>query len=170
MIEPHTYSESPVSERDRQLIEQFLGREPRGLAGIAVRDPWGEPLVVRVASLVDGKPFPTMFWLVAPALKLALDRLEASGTIALIQTQVLESRELLAQLRADHHAYAALRENLMPAASRADPERRRSLQGLGIRGIGGIADFSRIKCLHAFYAAHLVKSNAIGRLLELGYL
>lgn len=34
------------------------------------------------------------------------------------------------------------------------------------RGIGGIADFQRIRCLHTYYAAHLVEPNAIGGMLE----
>ena len=34
------------------------------------------------------------------------------------------------------------------------------------RGIGGIADPDRIRCLHTWYAAHLVNANAIGELID----
>ena len=34
------------------------------------------------------------------------------------------------------------------------------------RGIGGIADFTRIRCLHTWYAAHMVQANTIGKLLD----
>ena len=37
---------------------------------------------------------------------------------------------------------------------------------LQARGVGGIADFTRIRCLHTWYAAHLVVPNTIGRLLD----
>ena len=33
-------------------------------------------------------------------------------------------------------------------------------------GIGGIADFTRIRCLHTWYAAHLVVPNTVGELLD----
>jgi hypothetical protein len=34
------------------------------------------------------------------------------------------------------------------------------------KGIGGIADFTRIRCLHTWYAAHLVVPNTVGCLLD----
>ena len=37
---------------------------------------------------------------------------------------------------------------------------------LSNKGIGGIADFCRIRCLHSWYAAHLVIPNTVGRLLD----
>ncbi len=34
------------------------------------------------------------------------------------------------------------------------------------KGIGGIADRKRIRCLHTWYAAHLVVPNTIGTMLD----
>ena len=34
------------------------------------------------------------------------------------------------------------------------------------RGIGGIGEPTRIRCLHTWYAAHLVTPNAIGQLID----
>jgi len=34
------------------------------------------------------------------------------------------------------------------------------------RGIGGIAESTRIRCLHTWYAAHLVEPNTIGALID----
>ena len=45
-------------------IKTLLGREPRGLEAVETVDCQGTPSVIRVASLVDDKPFPTMYWLV----------------------------------------------------------------------------------------------------------
>jgi uncharacterized protein len=42
-------------------VAVLLGRQPRGLEDIAVVGVAGEPVVIRVASLVDDKPFPTLF-------------------------------------------------------------------------------------------------------------
>jgi hypothetical protein len=37
---------------------------------------------------------------------------------------------------------------------------------LQVRGIGGIEKPNRIRCLHTWYAAHLVVPNTIGRLVD----
>ena len=34
------------------------------------------------------------------------------------------------------------------------------------RGIGGISEPTRIRCLHTWYAAHLVTPNTIGQLVD----
>ena len=73
--------EVPVSESVRDAVARLLGREPRGLRGVPVLDKDGQPAVIRVAPLVDGKPFPTLFWLVDPELCYRIDQAEASGLI-----------------------------------------------------------------------------------------
>ena len=117
------------TESQWAAVATLLGREPRGLEDIPVLDDGGQPRVIRVASLVDGKPFPTLFWLVDPVLNYRIDQDEARGLIKDFQTRV-----------------------------NAEPGLRAS--------IGGIADFSRIRCLHTWYAAHLVVPNTIGGLLD----
>ncbi len=123
-------------------------------------------MVIRVASLVDGRPFPTLFWLVDPELCLRIDRAEASGLIAALQAQVDESETLRAAMRRDHEAHIALRDAYLEEAERASLASAGYLKALEERGIGGIADFFRIRCLHTWYAAHLVVPNTIGALLD----
>jgi len=60
-------------------INALLGRRARGLRGVAVADASGAPVVVRVAPLVEGKPFPTLFWLVDPHFTYAIDRVVTEG-------------------------------------------------------------------------------------------
>lgn len=155
-----------ISADDLQQVELLLGREPRGLEAVAVRDNQGVPMVIRVAPLVDGKPFPTLFWLIDKRLSYAIDQVEASGLIARLQKQVDDSVELQQQMREDHQAYIELRLSYM------SPEQREAISASGFaaaleqRGIGGIADFQRIRCLHTYYAAHLVRPNTVGKLLD----
>ncbi len=147
-------------------ISQLLGREPRGLEDIAVRTPSGEPVVIRVASLVDSAPFPNLFWLVDPVTVYRIDRDEAGGLIQRLQKIVDADTGLQTSLIDDHRAHITLRNRYMSGAVK---EKLRSLnfyQVLQERGIGGIADFGRIRCLHTWYAAHLVVPNTIGHLLE----
>lgn len=155
-----------ITEEQRSRVAQLLGREPRGLKAIPVLSDQGQPMVIRVAPLVDDKPFPTLFWLVDPDLSYRIDGEEATGLIARLQQQIDDDPQLQEQMAADHSRYIQLRRAFM-----SDTERER-VESLGFtdvfehKGIGGIADFTRIRCLHTWYAAHLVESNTVGRLLD----
>ncbi len=147
-------------------ITERLGREPRGLRAVAARDAAGEPAVIRVASVVDGRPFPTLFWLIDPVLNYRIDRAEAGGLIADLQARVDAEPGLAAAMAGDHRRHIALREQHLAPAERELLEARGQWAALAERGIGGIADFRRIRCLHTWYAAHLVEPNTIGGLLD----
>ena len=155
-----------LNENDKSMIHSLLGREPRGLEDIAVRDKDAKPMVIRVGPLVDKKPFPTLFWLVDKQLNYAIDQVEAAGIIKEFQQQVDSSPELQQQMILDHQSYIDLRQSYIT------PEQQQLITALGfddvlkVRGIGGIADFQRIRCLHTYYAAHLNQANAVGRLLD----
>ncbi len=147
-------------------VARLLGREPRGLEAIAVAGESGAPQVIRVASLVDDKPFPTLFWLVDPALSYRIDQAEAGGLIGRLQARIDADPALQQSMRDDHLAHIALRDSYL------NDEQRQRIEKLGFatvfasRGIGGIQEFSRIRCLHTWYAAHLVVANTVGRLLD----
>ena len=156
-----------VSDAMRKQIEARLGRPPRGLREVAVSDGQGRPMVIRVASLVDERPFPTLYWLIDPPLCLRIDRDEAAGTIAALQARIDDDEVLREAMREDHRRHIVRRESYLTAAEREMLSARGLWPALAERGIGGIADFSRIRCLHTWYAAHLVEANTVGRLLEL---
>jgi len=147
-------------------VTALLGREPRGLRDIPVVDDAGDPVVIRVASLVDGKPFPTLYWLLGAELCLRIDRLEAAGWILRLQARVDASHELRASMSDDHARHKAERARFLSAEEQQLLESRGMLGALNERGIGGIADPDRIRCLHTWYAAHLVTPNTIGRMVD----
>ncbi|MEO0435724.1 MAG: DUF501 domain-containing protein [Pseudomonadota bacterium] len=155
-----------LDDRTRALIAERLGREPRGLRAVAVWDDRGEPMVIRVASLVEGKPFPTLYWLIDPALSLRLDREEAGGLIAKIQDEVDGSEQLQEFLAVDHRKHIALRESFLNSEERASLHAHGLWGALSSRGIGGIGNFDRVRCLHTWYASHLVVPNTVGRLVD----
>ena len=159
-------SASPLSRTTRARVGALLGREPRGLEAVELARPDGTPMVIRVAALVDDAPFPTLFWLVDPDLCYAIDRAEADGLIQRLQQRIDTDPDLQRRMTQDHRAYIQLRrEHMSPAV-------RQRLRELGYatvfdeRGIGGIADFSRIRCLHTWYAANLIAPNTVGGLLD----
>ena len=155
-----------ISSEARRQVAELLGREPRGLRAIPVTNARGEPMVIQVASLVDEKPFPTLFWLIDPELNYRIDQLEAASHIARLQACVDADPELRSSMAEDHRAHIALREQLMSREDRARIHELGFSDSLAKRGIGGIANPARIRCLHTWYAAHLVVPNTIGRLVD----
>ena len=71
--------DTPPDAAQTAIIAEQLGREPRGIEALAATDGQGTPLVLRMAPIVDGKPFPTLFWLSSELLKVELSRIEAAG-------------------------------------------------------------------------------------------
>ena len=155
-----------VDNTTRQRITELLGREPRGLEDVPVYAANGDPAVIRVASLVDDRPFPTLFWLVDAELSYRIDQAEAGGLIARLQAQVDADPELQAAMRADHQRHIALRDSFISAADRQRLVTLGFGDVLASKGIGGLGRFDRIRCLHTWYAAHLVEPNTVGRLLD----
>ncbi len=153
-----------------EAVTQLLGREPRGLEAIEVLDADGIPSVIRVCSLVDRKPFPTMFWLVDKKINYQLDGLESGGLIRHLQQQVDSNEKLKSALALDHRRYIDLRVSNMSAGVKQLLMSLNYYDALQKRGIGGIADFACIRCLHTYYAAHLVRANTIGTWLDDEYL
>jgi hypothetical protein len=156
----------PVDHQTRERIAQLLGREPRGLEDVPVYAANGDPAVIRVASLVDDKPFPTLFWLVDAELSYRIDQAEAGGLIARLQAAIDADPRLQAAMRADHERHIALRDGYIGTAERQRMEELGFGSVLANKGIGGLGRFDRIRCLHTWYAAHLVEPNTIGRLLD----
>ena len=146
-------------------VAALLGREPRGLREVILGEE-GEPSVIRVASLVDDKPFPTLYWLVDPTLNLRIDRAEAGGLIAVLQSRVDAESDLRESMGADHAAYISRRRGFCTDEELARIDALGYTSVLKEKGIGGIGDPARIRCLHTWYAAHLVVPNTIGRLLD----
>lgn len=161
--DPH---DTPVTTDQRARVAALLGREPRGLRAIPVADALGEPLVIRVASVVDEKPFPTLYWLVGAELCLRIDRLEAAGWIARLQDRVDTSKTLQQAMQDDHARHREERLRFLSDAERQLLSEKGMQAALDERGIGGISEPARIRCLHTWYAAHLVTPNTIGQLVD----
>ena len=160
------HEETPLTGDQRARVAKLLGREPRGLRAIAVADECGEPLVIRVASVVDNKPFPTLYWLVGAELTLRIDRLEAAGWIARLQGRVDASTEMQQAMSDDHTRHRTERSRFLSDAERQLLNEKGMQAALDERGIGGISEPTRIRCLHTWYAAHLVTPNVIGQLVD----
>ena len=87
--------------------------------------------------LVDGKPFPTLYWLIDAELSLKIDRLEAAGWIARVQSEVATNGGFRLRMQQDHAAHIALRESFLTYEERDALASKGMLSALSERGIGG---------------------------------
>ena len=95
-----------------------------------------------------------------------LDRLEAGGAIATLQSQVDVDPAIAARMAQDHRAHQALRQRLWTSVQAQEVASSAFANVFESRGIGGIEADDRIRCLHTWMASHLVVRNVIGEMTE----
>ena len=92
------------------MVEELLGRVPRGPHRVVVRDDEGRPVVIRNHPLLDdGTPMPTLYWLLDRDLNRRIGRLEASGGVKQAEADVDP-----AALAEAHERYRAERDAELP--------------------------------------------------------
>jgi hypothetical protein len=154
---------------DLSVVARQIGRAPRGVVGVAHRCRFGRPQVVLVHPVVDGDPFPTLFWLTCPHLRRAVSALESDGWVSRLEDAVRGDGRLRAELEQAHRAYIDLRSARLSLEDWATLAERGMLRSLLEKGIGGSADLGRIKCLHVHVAHALAGGgNPIGRIVLAG--
>jgi hypothetical protein len=150
-------------------IEQQIGRSPRGLKAVAASSANGVPLVLKMHPLVDGKPFPTLYWLCSKDLHKAISQIEATGMVKQLEQQLKDDDEWMSAYQACQRDYVAARW------ANCSAKDIKQLQDLGYAslfdtyGIGGLQDWRQIRCLHMQYAHHLCANNVIGQYLDEHY-
>jgi hypothetical protein len=141
---------------DEAVVERQLGRPPRALRRVAHRCPCGLPDVIETAPrLPDGIPFPTLYYLTCPRAVAAVSRLEAAGTMRLMQERLADDPALRRAYLAAHRDYLARRDEAARAAG-VDP------LPPGTQSAGGMPD--RVKCLHALVAHSLAAGPGVNPL------
>lgn len=159
-----------ITARDVTILRQQLGREPRGVLDVETRCPAGHPQVVKVYPLLKlesgVEPFPTLFWLTCPNVIEQLSRIEHAGWISRLERLLEEDEALHAEYVQNQRQYVEERWSTLTERDQRWMEAQGWAQGFAARGIGGLADWRRIKCLHLHYAHHLARRNAIGRWID----
>lgn len=153
-------------ERQLGIIAQQLGRAPRGIEAVAATDGEGTPLVLRMAPIVDDKPFPTLYWLCSDVLKVEISRIEAVGVIKALEQRLQEEPDFLEIYQQSHRNYVTARWEYMSAAQREEVAKLGYTDLMTERGIGGISNWHQVRCLHTQYAHHLCGDNVIGQWMD----
>lgn len=135
----------PLAPADIAVLRAQLGREPRGVVGIAARCVCGNPTVVATAPrLADGTPFPTFYYLTHPAATAAMSTLEAEHVMPELQGLLTTDEAVRDAYEAAHRAYLADRVQFGEV-----PE----IDGISAGGMP-----TRVKCLHAL-AGHALAAG-----------
>lgn len=152
-----------------EVIERQLGRKPRGIKDLAYLTERGVPVVLQMRSLVDDKPFPTLYWLCSRDLYQMIAEIETAGGVKRIEQLLADDDTLRQRYFQQQQAYVERRWQAMTA------EDRQRIEELGFStlfakyGIGGIAQWDKVRCLHMQYAHHLVGDNLVGEWMDREY-
>ena len=117
-------------------------------------------------SIVDGKPFPTLYWLCCRDLSKAIGSIETQGWVKEIEQKIATDEQLKSQYLLNQQQYVDRRRQQMTPEDQAIIERRGFSDMFERYGIGGISQWDKVRCLHMQYAHHLVDGNIIGELLD----
>ncbi|WP_151671344.1 DUF501 domain-containing protein [Nitrincola schmidtii] len=154
------------TEQQLEIITRQLGRKPRGIAAIAHATEEGVPVVLQMRSLVANKPFPTLYWLCSQDLDKAIARIESTGWIKDLEAELLQDEALRQEYHQQQASYVARRWELMSAEDKQAIDAQGFTELFNTLGIGGIAQWDKVRCLHMQYAHHLVADNLVGKRLD----
>ncbi|MCW8883759.1 MAG: DUF501 domain-containing protein [Motiliproteus sp.] len=149
-----------LTEHQQQIIEQQLGRKPRGIAEIAYATDTGLPVVLRMRSLVDEQPFPTLYWLCSRDLYKAIARLETDGWVKRLEEELAEDSDFRQRYQQSHQQYVGQRWHMMTSADKQRIEELGFSKLFDRYGIGGIAQWDKVRCLHMHYAHYLAQRQS----------
>ncbi len=159
-----------ISENHKTIIESQIGRPPVGCVSVTYEKN-GIPAVLQMRSVVDDKPFPTLYWLSSKDLYRAVARIETDGWVKRLEEQLAEDEALLAAYQACHRRYIERRWQLMLPEDKTFIEQRGFTELFERYGIGGISRWDKVRCLHMHVADFLStptgeEPNVIGATID----
>ena len=121
---------------ETEIVEAQIGRPVERETFIAAKCHLGLPVVVGgSATLVDGRPFPTRYWLSCPLAVKRIGQLESEGAVKLLDQRIKDDVDFAS------------------AVSQSHDEHDDSVNSTDRRGIGGTRN--SVKCLHSHAAYQL---------------
>jgi len=164
-----TVKYSKVTDQDSRIIREQLGREPKGVLGIAERCRYGYPTVLVTKPLIihseeNYEVFPTLYWLSCPRRNKKLAEIEATGYIERLEGELNSNEKLRSKYKKEEQNYLRSQQKLLSEEEQNFVDNHQLNQSLN-RGIGGIQNSKHIKCLHLHVAHNLVTENCIGKMI-----
>ncbi len=146
---------------DYLVLTRQLKRQPRGKITVVKRCDFGRPLVILSLLKLGRKSyFSNLFWLSCPWLVKEISRWEAAGWIKKFQERLNEDEVFARAFSFSQSIFYQFKAHLIELEPELPPSIKDDLLR---RGIGGVSDWKKVKCLHAHYANWLVFGvNPIG--------
>ena len=102
------------------------------------------------------EPFPTIYWLTNPLLKVWVSKLEVNNLGTELEARLKDDAEASDRMKRAHVAYGKTRLALLTSQDREEIEKLKWTAALEeARGVAGIRNHIAVKCLHAHLAHHL---------------
>lgn len=113
-IEPEALAERLLAqkpaEQDIAIVQEQLGRYPRGMVAVGARCVCGRPLAVVTRPLLPGRvPFPTTCYLTSPEAVKAASHVEAEGSMRDYGDMVANDEAVKAAYERAHKLYLDFR-------------------------------------------------------------
>mmetsp|Transcript_19023 Transcript_19023/g.27031 ORF Transcript_19023/g.27031 Transcript_19023/m.27031 type:complete len:334 (-) Transcript_19023:21-1022(-) len=164
--EPTVLQLYPLAKRDFYAGGKSDGRKyksrQRGSTAEDRRRDWRTP---------DGgvmEPFPTMYWITCPKLRVRISQLEEDGMLQTMEQRLAADPEALQRMEEAHVEYSRDRWLLLTESDRIEVTTRGWDKSLNRSGIAGILRHPQsIKCLHCHVAHYLAdplrSKNIVGQ-------
>ena len=105
------------------------------------------------------EPFPTLYWLTHPLLRILVSKMELQGLGIQLEQQLTKDEDAMESIERANRAYGQERYDLL-TSNDMDYIQQRNWEGAfdPNRGVAGIRNFASVKCLHA-HAAHYLSNG-----------
>ena len=134
----------------KKILKFQIGKTPKGDFKVVKLCKFGFPQAIKNPPLVEGKPFPTTFWLTCPYLVKEVSRLEEAGYITKFEEKLKYNERFRRRYLKAHSFERMLRKPFIP--KNVSPKIKKKLLSVGI---GGIENPLGVKCLHLHLASYL---------------
>ncbi len=111
------------------------------------------------------EPFPTLYWLSDPKWDKKIATLEAGGAVKKMRAWITEDESRASEYKKLQVLYRDQRRSFI----KLDEMKKLPIGGrkrIWETGIGGMEDWSLVRCLHMQYAFHLIHPNFVGKKIE----
>ncbi len=151
----------PPSSFDLTVLKSQFGRKPRDVVGVFKRCFRGRPQAILTRPFFAGKiPFPSLVWLTCPFLVSKISELEAKGLIDEFERRISQDEQLREKFLKAQDEFIRMKEKFLAGKEHNLKEE------VVKKGIAGVSDLTKIKCLHAHYAHYLLtRNNPIGEII-----
>lgn len=139
------------SKEDLNVLAAIMKRRPRQVLSVSKRCEHNIPMAIISSPIMNGKPFPSMFWLTCRRLIRECGWFEAKGCHRKIELYLKRDFELRKEMLESQEKFRSFRAEIANLLKIEIDIPQKSAD----TGIAGTSCLLSVKCLHAHTAAHL---------------